>query len=266
MFVLVREASPGWADDQEMVRRIVEQRLGSERAASVPTGLSQIWLPELDRVDRCTTCHVTIEWGEELADAPHPARSHPKPGLLASHPPERFGCTLCHGGQGAATTLDAAHGHVPHWEDPLLDRLRAERYELTVVQLLEMRCNFCHWRQVKVEGMPLLNEAKATVRKQRCSSCHKIHGEGKTIGPDLTRAGEKRPSHYAFPEDWSSPETAMAWHIEHFLDPLAVTPKSTMTNFGFSVDEAIGLSLLVLSWRRMGLPAAWVPVDSTAGK
>lgn len=259
VLALVREASPPWADAQARAREVVAERLGEGRVAAVPTGLRQIWIPELDRVDRCTTCHVTIDWGEELADAPNPVRSHPRPELLESHPPETFGCTLCHGGQGAATTQAAAHGNVPFWEEPLLDRRRAGRYELTPAQLLEMRCNLCHRYEAEVQGMPFLNAAKAEVAKRRCKRCHIIHGEGEARGPDLTRAGEKHASRFRFPEGWPHPRTTLWWHIEHLLDPLATSPESIMSNFGFGYDEAAGIALLVMSWRQSGLPAAWIP-------
>jgi hypothetical protein len=63
--------------------------------------LQQIWVKELDRVDRCTTCHLGIEW-KGLENAPNPFRSHPAE-ILKSHPLNQFGCTVCHGGQGFAT-------------------------------------------------------------------------------------------------------------------------------------------------------------------
>ena len=257
----VRELAPEWVDAQDAVRAEVTKRLGAERAADLPpSGLQQIWIEGLTRADRCTTCHVTIEWGSELADAPHPARSHPRPELLAAHPPERFGCTLCHGGQGAAVSKEAAHGTVEFWEEPLLDTKRAKPYGLTAAQMLEMRCNACHMHAAEVEGMPVLNQAKAFVAKRnRCARCHTIFGEGGTKGPDLSREGEKHPTQYTFPKSWSKPRTAMRWHIQHFLEPGAVVPDSTMATFILTEQEAAGLALLVLSWREQDLPAGWLP-------
>ena len=255
---IAREASPGWATFQDEVRGIVAARLGAERAAAVPVGIEQIWIEELAIADRCVTCHATIEWGPELADAPHPARSHP-PGILEAHPVASFGCTLCHGGQGAATTEDAAHGRVPHWEEPLLDSALAERYDLTAAQLMETRCNACHRHQDEVPGMPLLNAAKAEVKKRRCNLCHVVDGTGETRGPDLTYEGDKHPAHVHFPPDWREAPTVLAWHVAHFLDPQAVVPKTEMRKFPFTRKDVVGLALLVMSWKRTRLPQAWVP-------
>lgn len=257
---LAQETRPSWAADQDRVHALVSARLGADKASELPTGIQQIWIEPLDRVDRCVTCHTTVEWGEELADAPHPARSHPHPKLMAAHPVERFGCTLCHGGQGSATTMEAAHGHVAHWEEPLLDSAKAETYGLTRSELMEYRCALCHQTLDEVPGMPLLNAARE--RAYDCIDCHRIpgvDGDAQLKAPDLTREGEKHPTKYTFPADWTGERTALAWQIAHMLDPRSTSPGSTMTNFKLKPKEAAGLALLVMSWRRNHLPTDWVP-------
>ena len=256
---LAMQVNAGWTDEQEKVRDWVSENLGEERAAAVPMGMRQIYIEELQRVDRCITCHTTIDWGPELAEAPNPARSHPRMDLLKSHPIEKFGCTLCHGGQGSATEKNAAHGNIEFWEEPLLDQRRADVYGLTAAQLMEMRCNACHRAEPVVEGMPLLNEAKALVKKRRCARCHKINGRGASKAPDLTREGEKHPSQYHFPADWSHRHSAFAWHLEHFKEPFALVPDTMMPAYTFKGQQVEGLSLLVLSWSRQSLPHAWMP-------
>jgi len=259
IIALAKDVSPSWRTHQEDVQAWVAQNLGEERASAVPTGLRQIYIEPLQRVDRCVTCHTTIDWGPALAEAPNPARSHPRMELLKSHPIEMFGCTLCHGGQGSATEREAAHGNLEFWEEPLLDTRRARKYGLTRAELMELRCNTCHRADDVVAGMPLLNDAKAVVKKKRCARCHTINGEGANKGPDLTREGDKHPTQYHFPEGWARAETAFAWHLEHFKEPFAVVPDTMMPSYSFKGRQVEGLSLLVLSWRSLGLPSAWVP-------
>ena len=255
-----REVDPPWAASQDIVRAEVTKHLGAEKAEALPSGIQQIWIEPLDRVDRCVTCHQSLEWGEALAASPHPARSHPHPALLEAHPVELYGCTLCHGGQGMATTVEAGHGHVLHWEEPMLDTQTAERYGLTQAELMEGRCAVCHVTIDEVEGMPLINSVRE--RLFDCIDCHRMPGippGDDPKAPDLRRLGEKHPTKYTFPDDYDGPRTAMAWHIEHFLDPNRMTPGSTMTKFTMTRKEAAALSLLVLSWRRHGLPPEWIP-------
>lgn len=260
---MLREVDPPWAASQDVVRAEVEAHLGPEKLAEVPHGIQQVWIEQLDRVDRCVTCHATSEWGEKLRESPHPARSHPHPELLAAHPIESFGCTLCHGGQGFGTSVEAGHGNIAFWEEPLLDEEMAESYGLSRAELMEYRCAICHQTMDAVEGMPLLNEARD--KAFDCIDCHRIPdvdpGDNPTA-PDLRREGEKHPTKYTFPDDWTGPRTALAWHIEHFLDPKSMSPGSTMTKFKLSRKQAAGLALLVMSWKRHGLPPEWIPKKS----
>ena len=255
---IARELQPPWSGSQARVRAELEARLGAGAAADLPEGVQQIWIEPLDRVDRCTTCHQAMDAGEKLADAPHPARSHPA-GILKHHPIESFGCTLCHGGQGYATSTAAAHGDVAFWEEPLLSAERAESYGLTRAELMELRCAICHQTIEAVDGMPLLNAAKEKVFD--CIDCHRLPEleNEKPSAPDLTREGEKHPSEYVFPEGYTGERTALHWQIEHLLDPKRMSPGSAMPKFGFSRKDAAGLALLVLSWRRQALPPAWTP-------
>jgi len=97
-----------WRYYQYEFRNMVAEQLGEEKATTVPGGLQQIWVADLERADRCTTCHQAINWkGFEKAEQPwqtHPAEP------LKTHPVEKFGCTSCHGGQGWAIDTAAAHG------------------------------------------------------------------------------------------------------------------------------------------------------------
>jgi cytochrome c2 len=112
------------------------------------TEIIQENLEELGRVDRCESCHAGIARGGFETVSPKYFQSHPyRRTLLSIHPPEKFGCTTCHDGQGRATQKFHAHAPTPgvvngashhdfekhFWETPLL----AGAY-------MESECRQCH--------------------------------------------------------------------------------------------------------------------------
>ncbi|MBI4374842.1 MAG: hypothetical protein HY549_00170, partial [Elusimicrobia bacterium] len=87
--------------------------------------IKQIIAKDLGRVDRCITCHVGMD--EYVTPTlkndftEHPYKSHPQIDALGrNHPFSKYGCTVCHQGQGLATESEDAHGFVHNWEKPLL--------------------------------------------------------------------------------------------------------------------------------------------------
>ncbi len=253
-----RNASPGYLEYQAEFRILVEEQLGPEKAAAVPAGVQQIWVEPASRVDRCISCHLGVTWAG-LDDAPEPFRSHPT-GPLENHPIEKFGCTLCHGGQGSATGLKDAHGWIKHWEDPLLDSQLAEDYKIPEpYAFMEMKCNTCHRFDREVEGMSRLNLAKQIVNEKGCRACHTINSRGGTIGPDLTDIGDKHPEQYDFERLTNFP-SVFNWQVGHLQDPKAYTSDSIMPNFGLKTDEAQAVTMLMLSWRKHDVPLELLPI------
>lgn len=238
-------------------RRMVAEKFGEERAAAVPEGIQQVWVPGLRRADRCETCHQAVSWkGFESADEPW--RTHPT-APLAAHPPERFGCTACHGGQGWAIDTAAAHGEVAHWEEPLLGSMLGEAYTLSgnKAALMQMNCNTCHRYERETAGADMINRAKALVQEKGCRACHVINDRGGTIGPDLTWVGDKAPEQYDYGR-LSGQLTAFAWHVAHFKDPRALVQDTVMPNFHLSTTDAQALAMLMLSWKKAPFDAAYL--------
>lgn len=256
---IVRDRVPPWRAVQDEALREIGREAGPDVAARLPRGLAQLYVPELFRVDRCVTCHVGLEGGRRLAGLSPTARAHPRPELLAAHPVETFGCTLCHGGQGWAVTTEEAHGDVEFWDEPLLGKARASRHGLDAASLLETACNACHRHAGATDAMPRVAEAKALVKKHKCVNCHRIDGRGGATAPDLGKEGDRSPDHLTFPKDWSGPRTAFAWHVGHFLDPKRMVPTTEMPDFELTEHEAQSLAILVTSWRTLSLPPRWTP-------
>src|SRR5664279_2248743 len=184
---------------------------------ATPPVIHQVLLTGLQRVDRCTTCHLGVE-DPTMKNAPQPFRFHPG---LGPHIPSKFGCTICHGGQGLATEKDAAHGKVMFWQTPLLPK-----------EYIRASCGRCY-KEGDVPDVPELMEGRHLFETQGCRGCHKLNGVGGSIGPDLTAEGA---SHRA-------PE----WLERHFLAPNAVSAGSAMPNFHFTKEQARDLTYYMLS-------------------
>jgi mono/diheme cytochrome c family protein len=181
---------------QQEIRR-ASTPLQRSLAERTPVQIRQILLPELNRVDRCTTCHLAVE-DPSYGGYPQPLAYHP---LHEQHPFERFGCTVCHRGQGRATTVADAHGGVPHWDAPMLP-----------LQYIQASCGQCH-EAADNPAAPELARGQQVFEESGCRGCHKLNGVGGVLGPELDKVGARR-----------SPE----WLKKHFLAPASVTPGSAM--------------------------------------
>jgi mono/diheme cytochrome c family protein len=214
-------STPSWKNYQRSFFQLEAQEepnaVTKAAVLATPPEIHQVLLPGLQRVDRCTTCHLGVD-DPTMKNAPEPFRYHAG---LAPHVPSKFGCTICHGGQGLATDRRGAHGDVPFWQSPLLsqDYIRAS-------------CGRCH-KEGEVPGVPELTEGRSLFETEGCRGCHKLDGVGGSIGPDLTEEG----ANHRAPE----------WLERHFLDPHAVSAGSAMPNFHFTKEQARALTYYMLS-------------------
>ncbi|MBI4321916.1 MAG: c-type cytochrome [Chloroflexi bacterium] len=205
-------------------------------------GVRQIVIDRLGLVDRCVTCHINVE-DPAFADANLPFRFHPG---LDKHPPDTFGCTLCHGGDGRATTLSAAHGEIRLWNDPML---RGE--------YIQAACGRCHQEQY-VEGAPLLSAGRRLFDHYGCLGCHKLYSAGGKAGPDLTAVGAKHPTDLVW-GNYRGERSLAIWFFRHFKDPQLLLPKSSMTDFFMSDYNAKALTVYMLSLTEERFPPEYYP-------
>jgi mono/diheme cytochrome c family protein len=250
-------ATPEWLGYQREFRDLVGEKFGPDRVAGVPRGLQQVYVRELGRADRCVTCHQAVEW-KGLEGAPEPFRTHPKE-ILEHHPIQKFGCTVCHGGQGYAADMEPAHGLVEHWEEPMLGKELGEFYALNDrSSLVQMNCNGCHRYDKETKGTPLINQAKQLVTTKGCRACHVVNGRGGTVGPDLTQEGKKSPEQFNY-ERIKGFSSEFTWQMAHLKNPKELVAGSVMPNFNFTSTDAQALAMLVMSWKKEPLPIEYIP-------
>ncbi|MGB8479679.1 MAG: c-type cytochrome [Acidobacteriaceae bacterium] len=213
--------TPSWKTYQRKFLQLEaqEEPNAASKAAvlATPLAIHQVMLTGLQRVDRCTTCHLGVD-DPTMKNAPEPFRYHAG---LGPHIPSKFGCTICHGGQGLATDVKNAHGNVAFWQTPLLS-----------ANYIRASCGRCH-KEGDVPGVPELTEGRRLFETEGCRGCHKLNGVGGSIGPDLTEEGTSQ----------RSPQ----WLERHFLAPNVVSAGSAMPNFHFTREQARALTYYMLS-------------------
>jgi mono/diheme cytochrome c family protein len=188
----------------------------------------------MSRVDRCESCHAGIDKAG-FEDAPNPYKTHPhRQEILAKHPPERFGCTPCHHGQGAAVnSVQQAHGTVKFWEQPLL---RGDKIQATCIK--------CHVNVDHLAGAQSIAAGQMLFEELGCHGCHLVNGYedlGK-VGPYLRRIQAK---------------VNPTWLVGWVTNPHVYRPKTRMPNFMFERDQAEAIAAYLLDATR-GDSEAWL--------
>jgi mono/diheme cytochrome c family protein len=116
------------------------------------------------------------------------------------HPAEKFGCTICHGGQGSATDFHHA-AHTPNSAHQKEDWEKRHEWELgefwdypmLAKRFTESSCLKCHHQVTDLirygskEDAPKLLRGFNLIRDNGCFGCHEISGQksGRPVGPDL---------------------------------------------------------------------------------
>jgi mono/diheme cytochrome c family protein len=222
-----------------------------DRVAAMEPRLEQIVVEEWGAVDRCVTCHLSID-DPSFADAAQPLTTHPNPELLRHHPVEKFGCTICHGGQGLATTYyGSSHHSIEGWPVTLVSR-----------GLMQSRCGYCH-KDFESIGADRLVAGRELYRELHCAGCHQIDGQGGNVGPELSAFADKDPSNFSM-EYLEGPRSKQNWVIEHFEDPRRVSPGSPMRAYALGRDQLESLASYVLSLNQREFTRKFTPAPPRA--
>ena len=125
----------------------------------------------VSRVERCESCHAGIDKAglrERTGESgPQPYKTHPERELiLGKHPPDKFGCTPCHQGQGAAVNSpEQAHGEVHHWSEPLM---RGDKVQASCIK--------CHANLGNLKGASTIASGQKLFEELGCHGCHLVEG------------------------------------------------------------------------------------------
>lgn len=193
--------------------------------------------------------------------------AHPRLDLFVDgnspHPMEKFGCTICHSGQGSSTSFTLA-SHSPNdaaqqrrWEAPADEgynwkHIHDWEYSMNPKRFTESGCLKCHHQVTDLirfgskEEAPKLLEGYNLVKDNGCFGCHEIAGARGTrsIGPDLRL--EPTP-----PLEWLPVKDQLAARAD------TLNPPGTLRKVGPSLRRLVekspnpndgGVSPWLLSW------------------
>jgi cytochrome c2 len=188
-------------------------------------------------------------------DLPIWAQTHPYRSELIgnNHPAEQFGCTHCHGGEGAQTKGIGRFGAKPnefnhgwddkapdgtlYWENPLLDLVAFEthkdnyagdgKYLTRQRQFVETSCAQCHTEDRNLKFAPTLMQGRKLLSEMACYGCHPIdnYNDYRKPGPRLTSIKEK---------------TSAGFVVQWIKYPRALRPRTRMPNFWPDAVDAEG--------------------------
>lgn len=210
LFLIVLGISPlkdffrEWKHYQHEYNKLIAQL--PQRVRPAVLGIRQIWVRKLDRIDRCVTCHLGLK-ENALKGAGQPFRAHAR----IYHDFEELGCTICHEGQGPATTFEESIGRVKYWDKPIFPR-----------EYMEASCAKCH-KEREVPQAPLLSVGRKLIQESNCAGCHVIEGYEKQWVPGLDGIGSK---------------VNRTWLVNWLKNPKVYFSKTRMPNFFLSDEEA----------------------------
>jgi cbb3-type cytochrome c oxidase subunit III len=253
---MVREnfLSP-WRYHQRQYRAILlsssdekQRQLGQQFGIQI----RQIDLPQLGRTDRCVSCHVAID-NPVLAGAQQPYCPH-SGDILKHHPVEKFGCTICHQGQGRATVFLEAKASDVHWDYPLLP-----------ARMTQASCGLCHAADSPLiaRHAPMLALGRRLFVERGCQACHKLDGVGGQLGPVLDGQGLKT-RHQVPMGHVEGERTLVNWLKQHFDQPQKIVPGSQMRPPRLTPAENDALTIYMLSLQRRDLPETYIAPDRIA--
>src|SRR3972149_3556770 len=262
----------------------------------LPNLLDEFHFTKVAKVDRCQTCHMGIsnlsyEVDETIGEFKDSFiskyfkekfsneddrkkytmlfKAHPRLDLYVSssskHPIDRFGCTVCHEGDGRSTEFgwavhtpdseeqekewkrrntDYEHRHL--WDAPMLPRKH-----------IYSSCRKCHSGEVEIATADDYNKGMLLFERAGCYACHKTEGytvfqgaeeDKRKLSDNEQKNYYRRPGpNLKFIKDKVSEEWAFKW----MKDPKGFRPTTRMPKFfeqtnsrGKDIEDVIASSMV----------------------
>ena len=235
------EITPDWKTYQKEFRILaLDLAITTEEKDEIKSeafGVKQIVIDKLNRVDRCITCHLGAE-ESKYANLPLPFKYCP---YTETHPPKKFGCSICHGGEGYGIQKRTAHGEESRTHSP---RLKGE--------YVQASCGRCHFEEYLYDA-PLLLVGKRLYEHYGCGDCHKLYHKGRRAGPDLDKVASKRPDEFEWGKDRGE-KSFVRWMFLHFKNPKEFQKDSKMTDYRMSEENAKALTIYMLTLTNQKYP------------
>ncbi len=200
MWTVNAEYAPEWKKYQREYYRLWASKLTEAelkadpelktKLLSRPLDIKQVWNAKLEITDRCTTCHIGVE-NPKMSDAPQPFKTHPD---IRPHAFNQIGCTVCHEGQGTATTTHAAHvvEDLEKRYGPFEEQEAGWGRPLLPLAYVQASCNKCHnVMEMPIPGAERINAGWQIVQEKGCKTCHYIVDSGAKQAPELSIVGTK---------------------------------------------------------------------------
>lgn len=159
--------------------------------------------------------------GVDAKEAEYLFRTHPKEAeLIRTHPPQVFGCTTCHYGQGRQTkgvglnyltgnTAPFDHARKDHyWQLQILENSKGHT---------ESSCFNCHKQDYELPNADKLTEGRKLAQHLGCNGCHPmgVVDSERKHGPTLRKVAGKMDS---------------AWMLSWIQNPRGHRPRTRMPN------------------------------------
>jgi mono/diheme cytochrome c family protein len=229
----------------DILREKAKDEWGRKLADDFEVKVRQVVVPELGVVDRCVSCHVGID-DPRMTNVPNPYKVHPGT-YLKYHDVSKYGCTICHRGQGRSVVFNEAKAVGYFWDYPLLPK-----------NLTQSACGLCHSAaEVENAGGEKYTLGESLFTSRGCFACHKLGGKGGNLGLELDREGSKVKAQLVM-TSIKGEHTLPEWLKEHFEDPQRVIPGSLMKPSDLVDEEVEALTIYMLSLQGIDFPSSYL--------